>query len=155
MLTLADLECQRSPLEVIYDVICDGLWYLQALQMTVPREGDATRPASISHAHMCRETEGRELLFTKHKHLPDFNTFRKFTGNQLKKKKKALAAGFTATIINRSMKTGKNTKHSIPMFWVRCKFPQKKVKRCFISPHCCNQSCHLKCLMTDKKINYY
>lgn len=52
--------------------------------MTVPREGDATRPASISHVHVCRETGG-ELLFTKHKHLPYFNTFRKFTGNRVKK----------------------------------------------------------------------
>lgn len=84
MLTLASLECQWSPLKVIYDVICDGLWYLRALQMTMPREGDATRPALNSHAYMCRETGG-ELLVTQNKHLPDFNTFRKFTGNQLKK----------------------------------------------------------------------
>ncbi len=48
--------------------------------MTVPREGDATRSASISQAHVCRETGGK-LLFTKHKHLPDLNIFRKFTGN--------------------------------------------------------------------------
>lgn len=62
MLTLANLECQWSPLKVIYDVICDGLWYLRALQMTVPREGDATRPASISHAHVCRET-GNAVIY--------------------------------------------------------------------------------------------
>lgn len=64
MLTLASLECQWSPLKVIYDVICDGLWYLRALQMTVPQEGDATRPASNSYAYMCRETGG-ELLYPK------------------------------------------------------------------------------------------
>jgi len=79
-------------------------------------------------------------------YLPNTNIYQTLTPleslqeTSWKKKKKALAAGFTATIINRSMKTGKNTKHSIPIFWVRCKFPQKKVKRCFISPHCCNQS---------------
>ncbi len=55
----------------------------RALQMTVPREGDATRSASISQAHVCRETGGK-LLFTKHKHLPDLNIFRKFTGNSWK-----------------------------------------------------------------------
>lgn len=37
---------------------------------------------AIHHAYMRRETGG-ELLFTKHKHLPDFNSIRKITGNFL------------------------------------------------------------------------